>query len=111
MPSSAATLLLAALDDDGAIEDTSTAEDAVEEGAADEGVDDESTEDESTEDESTAELTDELTGALLDDLLPPPPLPPQATRPIMQVLSRLVFRLINGILLLGLVIADSLLLC
>jgi len=106
MPSSGATLLLAALDDDGAIEDTSTAEDAVEEGAADEGVDDES-----TEDESTAELTDELTGALLDDLLPPPPLPPQATRPIMQVLSRLVFRLINGILLLGLVIADSLLLC
>lgn len=63
------------------------------------------------EDDGATDAADELAGdelAGVDDLLPPPPLPPQATRPIMQVLSRLVFRLINEALLLGLVIADSL---
>lgn len=59
------------------------------------------------EDDGATDVTDdELAG--VDDLLPPPPLPPQATRPIMQVLSKLIFRLINGVLLLRLVIADSL---
>lgn len=61
------------------------------------------------EDDGATEAADELAG--VDDLPPPlPPPPPQATRPMMQVLSRLVFRLINGILLLGLVIAVSLIL-
>jgi hypothetical protein len=82
MPSSGATLLLAVLED----------------GATDEGA----------TDDSATEAADELVGALLDDLLAPPPLPPQATRPMIQVLSKLVFRLKSGILLSGLVIADSL---
>jgi hypothetical protein len=62
------------------------------------------------EDDGATEAADELAG--VDDLPPPPlpPPPPQATRPMMQVLSRLVFRLINGILLLGLVMAVSLIL-
>ena len=87
MPSSGATLLLAVLED-GAIDDAAT--------------------DEGATDESATEAADELVGALLDDLLAPPPFPPQATRPMIQVLSKLVFRLKSGILLSGFVIADSL---
>ena len=58
------------------------------------------------EDEGATEAADELAGA--DEEPPPLLLPPQATRPIMQVLSKLVFRLINGMLRLVLLIADSL---
>ena len=61
--------------------------------------------------EESATGADELAGILLDDLLARPPSPPQATRPMMQVLSRLVFKFKNGILMFRLVIAASLLLC
>ncbi|MDZ4261660.1 MAG: hypothetical protein U1B30_04920, partial [Pseudomonadota bacterium] len=61
-------------------------------------------EDDDDDDETAGVELDALVEARTPWSLPPP----QATKPMMQVLSRLVFRLINGVLLLRLVIADSL---
>jgi hypothetical protein len=62
------------------------------------------TDDDEDEDETAGAELDALVDARTPWSLPPP----QAAKPIMQVLRRLVFRLINGSLLLGLVIAGSL---
>jgi hypothetical protein len=65
-----------------------------------------------TEDDDDDDDDDETVGVELDVLVeartPWSLPPPHATKPIIQLLSRLVFRLINGSLLLRLVIAVSL---
>lgn len=85
MPSSGATLLLAALED----------------GASDVADEDDGIVDAVDEDDGATEAADELAGA--DDLVLPPllSLPPQATKPIIkllnsEVLKMLVFSWIDG---------------
>lgn len=96
MPSVGAELL----EEDNELDDEGSLEDDIE-------LDDDGSLDEAG---ALDEVVDELFAILVDDLLPPPPSPPHATRPRMLSVSRLSFSgwLTGFGLLLDIVIAVSL---